>query len=146
MCPGNIHQTNENHSEREEEEIREPPIPWPIETDRSTFIWSCNVCYYPIARFGDFFLIHEHGAVVAILLTIQQLITEDFAADSHRLLPHTWQRRVYCFNCGLMLSFGESTVPDQLREIGYGNNRVLLDFSCLRVGSTFAMRLRFIPH
>ena len=145
MCPGNVHHNQEEQRANDELPILEPLIEWPLERDEHSYVWCCQTCFYPIARFGDCRLLRRNSNIIGLVMSVYQMLTEDLSADYGRIITHSWMCRIFCFNCGLQLSFTEVTVPNVLRNFVGGPERVVLNFQLVTIGSTYAMAQRFIP-
>lgn len=86
----------------------EPPqdADWPIENDDDTFIFACSMCYYPVVRFED---VTRAYRTIVIVTTANKLFAEKMDEDVQVGSP--WQRRVCCYNCGIIFTFNDENVP-----------------------------------
>lgn len=106
--------TIQNELERSEEEHifeeEDVMLQWPIQ-EPTARLYSCYLCYYPTAKKEDSMGIKIENEVVCSYGT--PINPERIR---HPRTEFYWERRWFCANCGLLLTFVPETIPEVLRN------------------------------
>lgn len=125
MCKGLIKIFEIEQSNPITEQIEE--IPWPLETNDEDKYFACDTCYFPIVKeseiLASFLNLTSEPFTYGILVHVENLITTQ--VDNRNLFNEQWKRPVFCEACGLLLTFQESEIDSELREITTENTAIL---------------------
>lgn len=133
--------TNNEQMEEEEEE----DLQWPTVDDYITQILSCTKCFFPIVKWNDVITIRNEQGVYAHILKFNQSPIHETIVSGIEQVTYSWQRKYYCPNCGLQLTFNTDTVPGELREWSstFNTEMTIFDETLLVLGYSAELKMQY---
>lgn len=148
MCRGQGQDQIFNENSNQIEVIEE--IPWPLNINETGHFYGCITCAYPIIRQDDVLEIHISNVVGsniassrtrAVVVDLFKLYTEDFVPTEEEREP--WEIKILCFACGILLSFNEENVSNNIKQIRSNINVGILNQKLLRSGTALELKTLF---
>lgn len=104
---------------------------------------ACQSCYLPITKKG--LIIDEIISTIQTAVVIERanLLTEYIREDSVNGNENQWCREVFCFQCGLKLSFGSENATTAIKSYKSNENVGILNTKFLKCGPASELKTHY---